>query len=192
MANAMAKTGMGTHSDEMLVARVLGGDTEAFRTLVEHYETTVAGVVFGMVGPGADADDIGQEVMMKLYAALGGFRGEASLKTFVTRIAINHCLDHLKKRKRFFRRFRALDYEMDHALVGLVDSGKQAEERQAIGRALMNLPVPFRSVIVLRLIEGHSTSETAAILGMPEGTILSRLARAKKQMAAQLEDYKHG
>ncbi len=178
--------------DAALARQVLAGDRLAFRTLVERYEGTVAGVVHGMLGPGADADDVGQEAMVKLYGALASFRHEASLRTFVTRIAINCCLDHLKKRKRFFRRFRPLEDGMDEALPDPADRTARAEERQAVSRAMATLSPEFRTIVVLRLIEGHSTLETAEILGVPEGTVLSRLARAKKQLAAELEDYENG
>jgi RNA polymerase sigma-70 factor (ECF subfamily) len=179
-------------SDAALATRVLAGDRLAFRTLVERFEGTVAGVVHGMLGHDADADDVGQEAMVKLYGALATFRHEASLKTFVTRIAINCCLDHLKKRKRFFRRFRAMDDVLDEAQPDPMDRTARAEERQAVMRAMAGLTPEFRSVVVLRLIEGHSTLETAQILGVAEGTILSRLARARKHLAAQLEGYENG
>ena len=177
--------------DESLIARARGGDRQAFRALVDRYEGTVARVAYGMLGQGADTDDVGPEVMVKLYTALDGFRAEASLKTFVTRIAINCCLDHLKKRKRFFRRFRPIDDAQDHALPDPARGDRQAEARQAISRAVATLAPEFRSVVVLRLIEGHSTLETARILDVAEGTILSRLARARKHLAAQLKEYEH-
>lgn len=184
--------GDGPSGDAALVSRVLAGDRLAFRTLVERFEGTVAGVVHGMLGHDADADDVGQEAMVKLYGALATFRHEASLKTFVTRIAINCCLDHLKKRQRFFRRFRAMDDVLDEAQPDPMDRTGRAEERQAVMRAMASLEPAFRSVVVLRLIEGHSTLETAEILDVPEGTVLSRLARARKHLAAQLEGYENG
>ena len=179
-------------SDAALVGRVLAGDRLAFRTLVERFEGTVAGVVHGMLGHDSDADDVGQEAMVKLYGALSTFRHEASLKTFVTRIAINCCFDHLKKRKRFFRRFRAMDDALNETQPDPMDRTGRAEERQAVLRAMASLEPAFRSVVVLRLLEGHSTLETAEILNVPEGTVLSRLARARKHLAAQLEGYENG
>ncbi|RMH54101.1 MAG: sigma-70 family RNA polymerase sigma factor, partial [Bacteroidetes bacterium] len=87
-------------SDETLVARARQGDEQAFRNLVERYESTVAATVIGMLGAGPEAEDVGQETFIRFYRALHQFRGEAAVGTYLTRIAINLSLNALKRRRR--------------------------------------------------------------------------------------------
>ena len=90
--------------DEELLARAGNGDHGAFRMLVERYEGRVAATVIGMLGPGQEADDVGQETFIRLYESLDTFRGDAKLSTYITRIAINQSLKALRRRKRWTRR----------------------------------------------------------------------------------------
>ncbi len=92
------------------------GDEEAFRCLVERYEGAVAATVIGMLGPGGEVDDVGQEVFVRFYRALDRFRGDSSLKTYLTRIAINLSLNELKRRRRWLDRFRSRDRLVDGLL----------------------------------------------------------------------------
>lgn len=175
MANAA------TPSDDELIARAREGDHQAFRSLVERYEGKVAATVIGMMGRGPEADDVGQETFIRLYRSLDRFRGESSLGTYLTRIAINESIKALKKRQRWTQRF----FSRDDERLGLpdppVDDGaplEQAEREHLLRQALDQLTPDHRAVVVLRMLEGHSTRETAAMLGIPEGTVMSRLKRA--------------
>jgi len=174
-----------------LIKNAAKGDHAAFRELVRRHESTVANTVFGMLGRSEEAEDIGQETMVRLYRSLDRFRGEASVKTYITRIAINLCLDALRRRKRRSWQFwRSDDDEID--IADPRDTHEDAERRQGIARALNTLTPEFRSVVIMRLVHGHSTDDVADILQIPTGTVLSRLARAKKQLAKELEDYFDG
>lgn len=169
--------------DAELLERARAGDQDAFRMLVERYEGAVAATVIGMLGPGGDADDVGQEVFLRFYRALDEFRGEAALKTYLTRIAINLSLNALKRRGRWLRRFVSRDRQSDQApLVEPAADGERdlaARDAAALVRqGLRALGPEHRAVVVLRLIEGHSTRETAEILDLPQGTVMSRLKRA--------------
>lgn len=181
------QSGPNTHEGD-LIDRAAGGDHAAFRELVRRHEATVAGTVFGMLGRCEEAEDIGQETMVRLYRSLGRFRGEASLKTYVTRIAINLCLDALRRRKRRAWQFWRSDEDGEADIVDPRDSSRDVERRQAIERALDTLTPEFKSVVVMRLVQGFSTEEVAEMLEIPAGTVLSRLARAKKQLASELEE----
>lgn len=175
--------------DGDLVERARAGDQLAFRTLVQRYEHVVAATVIGMLGPGAEAEDVGQETFIRFYAALDRFRGEASLKTYLTRIAINLSLNALKRRKRFRARHVAGDARETIGLVSAatpVDRAESEEARELVRRAIDQLAPRQRAVVTLRLIDGYSTRETAEILGVPEGTVLSRLSRALKKLQPQL------
>ena len=166
-------------SDLELTRRARDGDDHAFREIVDRYESRVAATVVGMLGPGPDAEDVGQETFIRFHAALGRFRGEAALGTYLTRIAINLSLNASKSRQRA-RRFWSLDSEQDPAPEPVTDGQAlqdQADTRAEVRAALQQLKPDHRAVVVLRMIQGCSTRETAQALGLPEGTVLSRLSR---------------
>ena len=95
------------------MARASAGDAAAFRQLVDRYQPIVASVVIGMLGAGDDAEDVGQETFIRFYAALTQFRGDASLSTYLRRIAMNLSLNALKRRKRSWLRFISRDASRD-------------------------------------------------------------------------------
>jgi RNA polymerase sigma-70 factor (ECF subfamily) len=177
-------------SDEHLVEAAREGDSSAFKELVRRYESRVAATVTGMLGNSAEADDVGQETFIRFYRALGAFRGESSVGTYLTRIAINLSLNELKRRKRLFSLFsRSTDEEEMPEIKDPKVSEFGFEDKEVVQWALQKLKPEFRSVLVLRLIDGYSTEETAAILKIPLGTALSRLARAQKKMKEILTPY---
>ena len=181
--------------DLRLVRAARDGDDGAFRTIVDKYEGAVAATVIGMLGPGGTADDVGQEVFVRFWRALHKFRGDAALKTYLTRIAINLSLNELKRRKRFIDRFISRDRGADEApLVEPADDGvasvDQTDTRRAVQAAVRQLAPDHRAVVVLRMLEGQSTNETAALLGVKPGTVMSRLSRAMKALEPLLADLK--
>jgi RNA polymerase sigma-70 factor, ECF subfamily len=174
--------------DLELVERSRGGDDHAFAGLVKRYEQVVAKTVVGMLGNGADADDVGQQVFIRFYRALSDFRGEASLATYLTRIAINLSLNELKKRKRFSLFLtRSTEAMPESQLMQSDDSESTEDVKEAVNKALQCLEPKFRSVVVLRMIQGYSTKETAKMLDMPMGTVLSRLSRAQEKLKELLK-----
>lgn len=88
-----------------LIAAVKGGNQRAFGEIVRRYEGIVASTTISMLGPGSEAEDAGQETMIKLYKSLDRFKGQSKLSTYVTRIAINTSLDSLRRRKKQMSRF---------------------------------------------------------------------------------------
>ncbi len=169
--------------DEHLIEQVREGNTEAFRTLVKRYENRVAQTVKGMLGDCPEAEDVGQEVFIRFYKKIDQFEGNAALSTYLTRIAINLSLNALKKRKR--RQLLGLEQRKEQSMPEISDEGESLYKRDIkewVHQALQQLAPGFKSVIILRLIEGYNTQETAQILNIPEGTVLSRLARAQKKM----------
>ncbi|WP_218919403.1 RNA polymerase sigma factor [Longibacter salinarum] len=181
-------------TDAELLARARDGQSRAFRRLVERYEDRVAATVIGMLGPGAEADDVGQETFIRFYEALDQYRGDAELGTYLTRIAINQSLKALDKRKRWYDRFWSRDENPDAALTREppVDGDEEIDERdrtELVHRALDHLSDDHRAVVVLRLLDGYSTRETAEILDVPEGTVMSRLYRATSALETLLSPY---
>mgnify|MGYP001212690204 CR=1 FL=1 len=177
-------------TDRALTDRAREGDEAAFRTLVTRYEPRVAATVVGMLGPGDEADDVGQETFIRFYQALGKFRGEAALGTYLTRIAMNLSLNAIKRRQKQRWRFWSLDDEEESPAEPSAD-GRDAqavqERRMVVQAALDRLKPKFRAVVVLRMLEGYSTKETAGLLGIAEGTVLSRLSRGIKQLKPLLK-----
>jgi len=180
-------------SDTQLLARARQGDHDAFRQIVVRYEPVVAATVIGMLGRGDDADDVGQETFVRFHRALEAFRGESALKTYLVRIAMNLSLNALKQRSRHQWRFRSRDQEDDIpeavAPALAVDAGEALEQREVVRNAVARLGEKHRAVVTLRLLQGLSVRETAVALGVPEGTVLSRLARATEQLRTALRPY---
>jgi len=170
-------------TDSELIAMVNGGNQQAFSELMKRYRKMVARVVIGMLGDTPEADDVGQEVFVRFYQSISSFRGDSALGTYLTRIAINLSLNELNSRKRRFLFFSVKDDEQP--LPDLADEANVDESlsrNELIEKALAHLDPKFRSVILLRLIEGYSTKETAEMLGVPLGTVLSRLTRAQDRL----------
>jgi RNA polymerase sigma-70 factor (ECF subfamily) len=182
-------------SDRDLIDRARAGDERAFQDLVERYEPRVAATVVGMLGPGDEAEDVGQETFIRLYRSLERFRGESSLGTYVTRIAINLSLTALKRRQRWTSRFvRQDEREWEPPEASRDPRGEQDREDTArtVRAAVERLAPNHRSVVVLRMIDGYSTRETAEILGIPVGTVMSRLARAMDRLETDMKENEDG
>ena len=178
-------------NDVALVEAARDGSEEAFRELVARYENRVASVVIRMLGDTPEAEDVGQETFIRFYRGLRRFRGQASVGTYLTRIAINLSLTELKKRRRrsIFVPFTPPGGEHDAPELDYADPAASAEYDDTADRiqaALHRLKPEFRSVIVLRLMDGYSTKETAGLLGLPIGTVLSRLRRSQEKLKRML------
>jgi RNA polymerase sigma-70 factor (ECF subfamily) len=163
--------------DEELIARSRNGDMSAFKVLVERYEGKVAGIIKPMLGNVPQAEDVGQEVFIRFYESLEKFKGESSLGTYLIRIAINLSLNEIKRMKRRDKIFKPL--ESGHHVP---DEGALSDGYEMLHQEIKKLDADFRLVVTLRMIEGYSTEETAKILNIPLGTVLSRLARAQDKL----------
>ncbi len=171
-------------TDMDLITRSRAGERAAFRMLVERHEGKVAGIIRGMMGNVPEAEDVGQEVFIRFYKSLDAFKGESSLGTYLGRIAINLSLNALKKQKLSRARFLSSDAIPQ---VGTTEAERRQEAKQVVQKALALLEPDFRTVLVLRMIEGYSTKETSEMLAMPQGTVLSRLSRAQQKLKVILE-----
>lgn len=171
-------------NDLELIAQIKAGKQAAFSALVRRYEQTVRGTVIGMLGYTAEADDVAQEVFIRFYKSIHKFRAESTLGTYLTRIAINLSLNELKRRQRQQQRLVPIQNEQKR-LLQIADPSEdpaRSDNKQLIQQALQLLSEDFRTVVVLRLIDGYSVKETAAILQLPQGTVASRLARAQLKL----------
>jgi RNA polymerase sigma-70 factor, ECF subfamily len=167
-------------SDEVLIGKSTAGDMAAFKMLVIRHEGKVAGVIRSMLGATPEAEDVGQEVFIRFYDSLSKFRGDSQVSTYLIRIAINLSLNELKKRKRTSSRYTTMDAAVDKGTEDMMDLNEQLHYE------FKRLEPEFQAVATLRLIEGYSTEETAEILSIPLGTVLSRLARAQQKLRVAL------
>jgi len=175
-------------ADEILLEKIRDGDERAFRELIKKYESQVASIVMRMLGNTPEAEDVGQETFIRFFQSIDKFRGDSTVATYLTRIAMNLSLNELKRRKR--RTFFSLNDE--NIEINIPDEDRSTENRETeelVEKALEKLEPKFRAVIVLRLLEGYSTAETAEILALPIGTVLSRLARGQKKLKKIFEQY---
>jgi len=177
-------------ADEELLDQARAGNDRAFRILVDRYEGIVAATVIGMLGAGDDAEDVGQETFIRFHRSLDRFRGESSVATYLTRIAINLSLTELKRRRRWTERFKA-PFRVAEDVFDRADPERDRERKLQFDRvwdAIDTLSPEHRAVVVLRMIDGYSTREAADILTVPQGTVMSRLARAMGRLESQLKE----
>jgi RNA polymerase sigma-70 factor, ECF subfamily len=166
-----------------LVKASLEGDKRAFGEIVNHYQGMVARTVKGMLGDSVFAEDIGQEVFINLFYSLRDFRGEAKLSTYIQRIAVNLTLNEIKRRKRFFSIFSQKgNNEMHEFEIADHNTEERKEASEIVNKALQAMDPKFRIIVTMRMLQGYSTKETAEILDLPIGTVLSRLSRAQEQL----------
>ena len=178
-----------------LVASCRTGDPEAFARLVRLHEGMVVSLAARLLGEVEEARDVAQEVFLQVYKRLSAFEGRSSLKTWIYRIAINQC----HNRRRFWhRRRRDREQPLDEAVLAPVLQGGRPgaaspyeetlrrERARQVQAALLELRFEHRSVLVLREVEGLTCEEVAAALGVPEGTVKSRLSRAREAMRRKL------
>jgi len=176
------------HNDWELVEMARQGDMNAFAEIVSRYEGKIARTVIGMLGDANEADDVGQETFIRFFKSIHSFRGDSSLGTYLTRIAINLSYNVLKKSKRTGSLVQIWDKEEKE--MDIVDESQDHEEKEKgemIDKAIQSLEPGFRAVVNLRLVQGYTTKETAEMLGLPLGTVLSRLSRAQMQLQCKLK-----
>lgn len=182
------------------VARLVARDETAFNELVVAYERRVFALIHRMVGRRDEAEDLAQEVFVQVFKAVDQFRGDAKLSTWIYRIAINLC----KNRAKYLSRRHANSHDDVDAMaersalsggkgvsVGTVNRPDELVEGMQIERlvkqAIARLEPDFREVLILRDVEDLSYDEIASIAGLPEGTVKSRIHRARAQLKALVE-----
>lgn len=177
-------------SEVEIIARAAHGDESAFRQLIDAHQSAIAQTITAIIGPGDDAEDVGQETFIRFLNALPKFRGDASARTYLTRIAVNLSIDTLKRRKRTLGWIRidttreSVDIE-SHDETNLIE---RDEIQSLVRKAVDELDPGSKAVVVLRVLEERSVKETADILGIPDGTVMSRLKRAMTKLESRLSN----
>lgn len=171
-------------ADAEIARRVAAGDQEAFHLLMRRHNQTLYRAARAILRDDAEAEDAVQEAYLRAYGAMGGFRDEAKLSTWLVRIVVNEALGRARRRRRGAEVIR-LDGEpeeapMTQSMPEQPDRGaERAETRRLLERRIDALPEAFRAVFVLRALEEMSVVETAAALEIPEATVRTRFFRAR-------------
>ena len=175
-------------TEQELVAQARRGDESAFEALVTENEKRIYNLCRRLTGNQEDAAELTQEAFLNAWRGLGRFQGESSFSTWLYRLATNACIDFLRKEKRrqSLSMTVSLDDEEEARQVELPDERyapegalERAEARRAVAEGLERLTLEHRQVLVMREIHGLSYAEIGQVLGLEEGTVKSRIARAR-------------
>jgi len=190
----------GASADGGLVEQCRRGDAHAFARLVALHEGMVFNLAARLLGEPEEARDIAQEVFLQVYRTVGRFEGRSSLKTWIYRIVVNQC----RNRQRWWRR-RRKDRSCPIEALSPADEARLAEQgpradspeerlarrerSRAVQSALLRLSFEHRAVLLLREVEELSCDEIAGTLGLPAGTVKSRLSRARDALRSALVEH---
>jgi RNA polymerase sigma-70 factor, ECF subfamily len=186
-----------------IVSDLKAGSEEAFSWLIAKYHQPIFSVIARTIPDATDAADLTQDVFIKVYRGIGGFNGEASLRTWIYRIALHEASNARRWWCRHKRREVTIEPDAEEPVKGgsglkeaLVDAhdspfdvAAQEEVRARVEEALRQVPEPFRTVVVLRDIEEFSYEEVAEILNINPGTVKSRLMRGRAHLKARLAGF---
>ena len=179
--------------------RAKEGDLKAFEEIYQLYHRRIYNAVYGMLGDADDAQDVTQDVFMRLHDALPTLRADEAFSTYLYRIALNLCRDRARRKKRV--RFQSIDTpraddDGDVEPMDFPDQGKLPEEtvntdelQQRVREAVTTLSTDHKAVIVMHHFQGMEVNDIAGILGVPTGTVKSRLARGRDQLHRKLRSY---
>jgi RNA polymerase sigma-70 factor (ECF subfamily) len=179
--------------ENRLVERSKQGDEEAFGVLVKKYKTKVFNLAYSFTRDRETADDLAQEVFIKVYYALEKFKFKSSFGTWLYRIAVNHIKDHLRKHAK--ERHVSLDVlgrepsQQENEIQKKEKVQQTADRKKLLYQALQSLPKKHQIILTLRDIQGHSYEEIAGILKLSAGTVDSRLHRARKMLRKKIAPF---
>jgi len=181
--------------DFQLLAKFKKGDQHAFELLVRKYKMAVFNTIYSIIGNTQEADDIAQEVFLKVYTKVGSFKGKSSFSTWLYRITVNKCIDELRKRNN-----RIISYEtefneeeklkLEDVLAGketdITEELRQKELQDIIQKAMNSLPEKYRIILTLKEIEGLSYNEISRVMKISVGKVRIWLFRARQKLKEKL------
>jgi len=193
-----SKVGEPTSDETLLVDAARAGDVSAFEKLVRRYDRNVFRIAQHITQNREDAEDVVQDAFLKAYQNLGQFQGQSKFYTWLVRITVNEALMRLRRRRpeRMVSIDEDVKTEEDSMPREIADWSpnpeqlyNQSELKEILGKTIQGLPPSFRTVFVLRDVEGLSTEETADALDLSVPAVKSRLLRARLQLRERLNKY---
>lgn len=180
-----------SENEKYLLVKAKNGDIEAFETLIESHQKKVFNIALRMVGNYEDAAELAQDVFVRIFKSIKGFKEESSFSTWVYKITTNVCLDELRKRKNkntvsLDENIKVEDGEIKREIRDYKESPEEALEKKelkkAVHHAINALPDMQKTMIVMRDIHGFSYEEIAQMVKCPDGTVKSRINRARREL----------
>ena len=184
------------YNNEILFSKAQAGDMQAFEIFIINYEKLIYNAAYRMLPNPYDAEDIAQEVMIKVYKNISKCKNIASFKSWLLKIVHNTSIDEIRKRKNkatisLDKEFEGDDGPMENQLLKDENTPEteliKKDTARQIQKAIENLPADYRSVIVLRDVAGLSYEEIAKVTGVNLGTVKSRIARARSNLQKELK-----
>jgi len=180
-------------NDVLLIKECKAGSISAFEEIVKIYRERIYKLVYNIIGNFEDADDVSQEVFIRAYRSVKTFRGDASVSTWLRRIAINVSINHIKRESKHQKNREFLsdvDFESllsdVHTIPDIIETKELAHK---INESIRSLSLNERVIFVLRVQQGLSYQEIADSTGCSQGTVMSRLSRARKKLRDKLKNY---
>lgn len=181
--------------DETLIRQAAAGDQNAFAALLAAYQKPVYNLALRMTGSPDDALDLSQEAFLRAWRGLSGYRFDASFSTWLYRLTGNVCIDFLRRRKKektiplYYTDEENEEQELPlpHPAPATEDQALLRLEQSQVAEAMAKLEPEYRQALILRVIDGLSYAEIAAATDVPEGTVKSRIARAREKMRRLLK-----
>ena len=179
------------------IEQIRGGQIQAYAFLVRKYQTRMRGYCLGVLRNAAEADDAAQEVFIKAYKGLSGFRGRASFSTWLYRVAVNHCRDLLRSaarnRTESLEMLREEEGESFEVRTAVLPEARPSDREQQIQETLDQLPEQYKAVLILREVQGLSYQELAEALGCSVDGVKARLRRARRELEMRFKErFEHG
>jgi len=181
--------------DFELLAKFKKGDEQAFELLMRKYKMAVFNIIYSIIGDADEADDIAQEVFLKVYTKAGSFKWKSSFPTWLYRITVNRCLDELRKRKDKFISLET-EFDQDEELKlkdvlaskeeDVTEKLRRKELEDIIQKAMNSLPQRDRIILTLKEIEGLSYKEISQIMKISHGKVKTWLFRARQKLKGKL------
>lgn len=184
--SAPGAPGWDGEADAWLVGKARGGDLDAFEVLIGRHHGRIYRIALRMLGNHHDAEDVAQEVIIQLWTALASFAGDSAFTTWLYRIVVNRCWN---AQRRQLRVSPLHERDVPPAAAGPEEATIGRQHAHAVFEAMAALPVEQRGVLVLYQLEGLSYRETAAVLGITEAAVRSRLLRARRMLVNQLKGW---